>query len=290
MRYQFILAEKANYPTAVLCRVMRVARSGYYSWLKRGQSIYRKGYEELTELVREIHVSSGQTYGTRRIAAALRLLGYDCGRTKARTLMRLAGVSARRRHRFKVTTHSRHNLPVAPNLLDREFTVDRPNSYWVSDITYIWTNEGWLYLSVVVDLFSRQVVGWSINSRITKELVTGAFEMAIWRRRPEPGLIFHSDRGSQYCSNDFQKLLKASGAVSSMSRKGNCWDNAPAESFFASLKKDRIYYTSYITREEAKRDIVDYLEMFYNSNRLHSSLGYVSPRQFEEAWLLGNAS
>jgi len=290
MRYRFISAEKANYPVTMLCRVMRVVRSGYYAWLRGDKSMYQKENERLVPLVRQIHAGSGETYGTRRIAAALVARGIDCGRARARTLMRLAGVAVKRRRRFKVTTDSKHDLPVAPNLLDRNFEVDGPDLVWVSDISYIWTNEGWLYLAVAIDLFSRQVVGWSVNKRITKKLVMDAFTMAVGRRRPAPGLIFHSDRGSQYCSLKFQKLLQTHGAVSSMSRKGNCWDNAPAESFFASLKKDRVYYTSYKTREEARRDIVNYLEMFYNAGRLHSSLGYVSPKQFEEAWLLANAS
>jgi len=289
MRYWFILAEKANYPVTILCKVMRVARSGFYAWTRRGKSKRQRQNEELVAVVRKIHAESDATYGTRRIAGALVAMGYDCGRAKARTLMRLAGVFVKRRRRFKITTDSLHKFPVSPNLLDRNFMVEQPNKTWVSDITYIWTNEGWLYLAVVIDLFNRQVVGWSMNKRITKELVIGAYKMACWSRRPKPGLIFHSDRGSQYCNTEFQKSLKTCGAISSMSKKGDCWDNAPAESFFASLKKDRIYYRHYKTREEAKRDIVAYLEMFYNSSRLHSSLGYVSPRQFEEAWLLANA-
>ncbi len=209
MRYRFISVEKANYPVTVLCRVMRVARSGYYAWLRGDKSMYQKENERLVPLVRQIHAGSGETYGTRRIAAALITRGIDCGRARVRTLMRLAGVAVKRRRRFKVTTDSKHDLPVAPNLLERNFEVDKPDLAWVSDITYIWTNEGWLYLAVVIDLFSRQVVGWSIDKRITKRLVMDAFTMAAGRRRPAPGLIFHSDRGSQYCSLKFQKLPKA---------------------------------------------------------------------------------
>lgn len=290
MRYRFISAEKANYPVAILCRVMQVARSGFYAWLKGDKSAYRQENEGLIALVKQIHKESGETYGTRRMAAALRARGIACGRARARTLMRIAGVAVKRRRRFKVTTDSNHKLPVAPNLLERKFTVERPDLCWTGDITYIWTNEGWLYLAVVIDLFHREIVGWSIGKRITKQLVIDAFNMAYWRRRPGPGLIFHSDRGSQYCSTAFLKTLKVRGAISSMSKKGDCWDNAPSESFFASLKKDRVYHKNYKTRKEAKLDIVDYLEMFYNSRRLHSTLGYVSPRQFERAWLLANAA
>jgi transposase InsO family protein len=220
------------------------------------------------------------------MARALEDEGISCGRAQAKTLMRLAGVVAKQHRKFKVTTNSKHSLPVAPNLIDRDFAAKKPNSVWVSDITYVWTKEGWLYLGIILDLFSRQVVGWAMNSCLGKELVMDAFKMAFWRRRPERGLILHSDRGSQYCSGDFLKLLKTSGAISSMSHKGDCFDNAPAESFFGSLKTELVFFRNYKTREEAKRDIVDYLEMFYNSKRLHSYLGYVSPRQFEEAWLL----
>ena len=204
--------------------------------------------------------------------------------------MKLAGVAAKQKRKFKATTDSKHNLPVAPNLLNRHFEVKEPDHVYVSDITYIWTHEGWLYLAVIIDLFSRQVVGWSLSNQMSRGLIINALRMAIWRRRPFTGLVFHSDRGSQYCSNDFQKMLKIHGMTSSMSRKGNCWDNAVAESFFGSLKTERVFFSTYKTREEAKRNIVDYIEMFYNSNRRHSYLGYLSPKEFEESWLLKKAA
>jgi len=204
--------------------------------------------------------------------------------------MKLAGVAAKQKKKFKATTNSKHNLPVAPNLLNRQFEAPEPDRVYVSDITYIRTHEGWLYLAVILDLFSRQVVGWSLGERMTKKLVMDALRMAIWRRRPAPGLIFHTDRGSQYCSNDFQKMLKINVMTSSVSRKGDCWDNAVAESFFGSLKTERVFFSQYKTRDEAKRDLVDYIEMFYNSKRLHSYLGYVSPKRFEEMWLLQKAA
>jgi transposase InsO family protein len=204
--------------------------------------------------------------------------------------MKMAGVIAKQPRKFKATTDSKHNLPVAPNLLNRDFTASKPNEVWVSDITYVWTTEGWLYLTVIIDLFSRQIVGWSMSNRMTRKLVMDALRMAFWRRKPGTGTIFHSDRGSQYCSRAFQGLLKCYGMESSMSRKGDCWDNAVAESFFGSLKTERVFFTNYKTREEARRDIVDYIEMFYNCKRLHSYLGYVSPRRFEEMWPLKMAA
>ena len=264
---------------------MKVSRSGYYAWRKCGKSSRQKENERLIPVVRAAHKISKGTYGARRIAEEIEANGSSCGRARAGTLMKLAGVVAKQKKKFKATTDSQHNLPVAPNLLNREFEVGEPDKVYVSDITYIWTHEGWLYLAVVLDLFSRQVVGWSLSNRISRKLVINALRMAIWRRQPLPGLILHSDRGSQYCSIEFQKMLNAHRMISSMSRKGNCWDNAVAESFFGSLKTERVFFSSYTTREEARRDIVDYIEMFYNSNRRHSYLGYVSPKKFEELWL-----
>ena len=269
---------------------MKVSRSGYYAWRKCGKSSRQKENERLIPVVRAAHKISKGTYGARRIAEEIEANGSSCGRARAGTLMKLAGVVAKQKKKFKATTDSKHNLPVAPNLLNREFEVGEPDKVYVSDITYIWTHEGWLYLAVVLDLFSRQVVGWSLSNRISRKLVINALRMAIWRRQPLPGLILHSDRGSQYCSIEFQKMLNAHRMISSMSRKGNCWDNAVAESFFGSLKTERVFFSSYATREEARRDIVDYIEMFYNSNRRHSYLGYVSPKKFEELWLQKKAA
>ena len=265
MRYQFISSVKKDYPIYILCEVMQVSRSGYYKWQNRGQSSRQKERERLIPVVKEIDRQSKGSYETRRICEALRSRGEQCGRDKARTLMKLAGVIARQVKKFKVTTDSNHNFPVAPNLLDRQFEVEEPNRVWVSDITYIWTTEGWLYLAVIIDLFSRKVIGWSQNKRITKHLVMDALQMAIWRRGPGSNLIFHSDRGSQYCSNEFQDMLEEHKMISSMSRKGNCWDNAVSESFFGSLKTERIFGSKYRTREETKGVVIDYIEMFYNT-------------------------
>ena len=281
---------KKAYPIALLCKVMRVSRSGYYARRGRSEAVRRKENHRLVPLVREFHRVSKGTYGARRISEDLQAAGVACGRYRARTLMGLAGVSARQHRKFKATTNSKHDLPVAPNLLERKFEVTEPNRVWTSDITYIWTAEGWLYLAVVMDLFNRRIVGWSMNNRITRGLVMDALRMAFWLRHPVSGLIFHSDRGSQYCSDDVQKLLKAYGALSSMSRKGDCWDNAVTESFFGTLKTERVFFSNYKTRDEARRDIVDYIEMFYNSKRRHSYLGNISPRQFEERWLMEKAA
>jgi len=266
----------------LLCKVFKVSRSGYYNWQKHSPKRHLTDNEKLIPLVRKIHHDSKRTYGTRRMADALKKHDIPCGRYRAGTLMKLANVSVRRRKKFRVTTDSKHNLPVAPNLLNRNFNVKSPNKAWASDITYIWTTEGWLYLSVILDLYSRRVVGWALNNRINKQLVEDALRMAIWHRRPKPGTIFHSDRGSQYCSLDFQKLLKGQKLISSMSRKGDCWDNAVVESFFGTLKTEQVVFTKYRTRAEAKQDIIDYIEMFYNSKRSHSYLGYVSPLEFEQ--------
>lgn len=273
--------EKKAYPVSLMCEVLNVCRSGYYAWRLRS-SVRQQEYEKLIPLVKQVHKSTNGTYGARRMAKEIEKSGTPCGRTKAATVMALSKVSAKQKKKFKVTTDSKHNLPIAPNLLDRQFTVDEPDRVYVGDITYIWTQEGWLYLAVVLDLFSRQVVGWSMNQRMTRGLVKDALMMAYWRRKPTPGVIFHSDRGSQYCSKEFQALITTYQMLSSMSRKGNCWDNAVAESFFGSLKTERVFFSKYKTREEARSDITDYIEMFYNSRRLHSHLGYLSPREFEK--------
>jgi len=242
----------------LLCKVMQVPRSGYYRWLLQGDSARSEENKKLIPLVREIHRKSRGIYGSRRMAGTLRENGVSCGRRRAGTLMQLAGVKARQKRKFKATTDSNHSLPVASNLLKRDFTASKPDEVWVSDITYIWTAEGWLYLAVVLDLFSRKVVGWSLDRRMTGKLVMNALRMSSWRQRPDSGLIFHSDRGSQYCSRDFQKLLEMYGMKSSMSRKGDCRDNAVAESFFGSLKTERVFFTDYNSRDQAGQEIVAY--------------------------------
>jgi transposase InsO family protein len=231
--------------------------------------------------MKEIHQETKQSYGSRRMAKQLQQEGHLVGRYKARSLMRRAGIMVRRKKRFKVTTDSRHGYPIAPNLLDRRFDVDGPNQVWASDITYMPTKEGWLFLAVVLDLYSRKVVGWSMATRMSQELVVKALRMAIKNRQPDPGLIHHSDRGSQYASHTYQRLLATHELIPSMSRKGDCLDNAVVERFFGTLKRERTYLQSYTTRQQAKLDIFTYIETFYNRKRLHSYLGYLSPDRFE---------
>ena len=269
-----------------MCRVMGVRRNCFYSFQKRQSEKPDDPYHnEMVEWVKEIATSSGDTYGERRMKTALNVLGYPVTRGKARKLMKAAGVKVRCRKKFKVTTDSNHKQPVYENVLDRGFDVKQPDQAYVGDITYIWTQEGWLYLAVVIDLFSRKVVGWSMGSRMTAQLVSDALQMAIWQRRPNGGLIVHSDRGSQYASKAYRRLLKSHDFVGSMSRKGNCWDNAVAESFFGSLKQERVQWCHYQTRYEAQQDILSYISMFYNYTRLHSTLGYKSPMQYETEML-----
>jgi len=265
-----------------MCRSLNVTRSGYYGYTKRSQDQGDARYHrELLEAVRDIAEASGNSYGSRRMKVALNALSYPVSRNKARKLMKEAGVAVKNRKKYKVTTNSNHKLPLYENVLDRDFNVSEPDRAYVGDITYIWTQEGWLYLAVVIDLFSRKVVGWSMGSRMKAQLVCDALIMALWQRRPEPGLIVHSDRGSQYASKAYARLLKASQCVGSMSRKGNCWDNAVAESFFGSLKQERVHWRHYQTRNTAQQDVLNYISMFYNSVRLHSYLDYQSPNQYE---------
>jgi transposase InsO family protein len=281
VKYRFVERHKKAWPVGLMCKVLQISNSAYYAWRKRPESVRKQENMALIPLVREIHIQMRKSYGTRRMAKELRKRGFDCGRNRARTLMRLADVRVKQKKKFCITTDSNHNLPIAANLLDRKFNVSEPNRYWVSDISYIWTAKGWLYLATVMDLYSRRIVGWSMDTSMTRKLVMDALLMAVWRRKPGKGLILHSDRGSQYCSIEYQNILRQHGIVCSMSRKGNCWDNAVMERFFHSLKSEQVYFMNYQTPEEAKKDIVDYIEMFYNSNRSHSYLGYLSPNEYE---------
>lgn len=278
MRYRFIKSERANYPVRVLCRVMRVSKSAYYEWQKKKTDI-----EELLLVwhVVRIFTKSRKSYGSRRISEALKSEGIPVGRSRAGTLMKKAELEAQKKKRYKVTTDSNHKLPVAPNLLDRNFDVEKTDTVWCGDITYLLTKEGWSYLAVVIDLASKKIVGWSLGIRMKRQLVIDALSAAFATRRPAKGLMFHSDRGSQYASGEFRKQLKRYGMVQSMSRKGNCWDNAVVERFFRSLKDEQTNRRFCETRAELRRDVFDYIEMFYNRERLHSSLGYLSPAAFE---------
>ena len=276
----------------MLCRMMGVSRNGFYDYLRRQQRDPDPEHEAKLGWVKDLAEASDHTYGSRRMAEALRALGYGgTGRYQARSLMREAGVWVRYRRRYRATTNSDHRQPVFENRLERAFAVDGPDHVYAGDITYVWTQQGWLYLAVVIDLYSRKVVGWSMGRRLKSALVCDALQMALWRRRPPKGqLIHHSDRGVQYASHAFRRLLKAHGIEGSMSRKGDCWDNAVVESFFGTLKSERVHWRSYQSRDEARADIVEYITMFYNSWRLHSYLGYQSPDEFERNGQLANAA
>lgn len=265
---------------AVLCRVMQVSRSGFYAWRWRGPDNHRQA---LHREVRKIHRQKRGSYGSRRMARELRRRGYDIGRYQARSLMQEAGIEARQRRRWRHTTASQHTLPVAANLLNRRFMVAAPNRVWVADITAIWTREGWLYLAAILDLHDRQLVGWAMADHMRTQLVLEALAMAIGRRKPEEGLLHHSDRGSQYASQEYRSTLVRHGFRASMSRKGNCWDNAVMERFFGSLKSEWLAGQRYGSRQAARRDVIEYIEMEYNSCRLHSTLDYQTPREVELA-------
>ena len=260
---------------------MEVCRSGFYAWRKCGPSSRQQQNEILTEQIRIAHKESKETYGSPRIFAELSEAGVACSEKRIARLMRLHEISAVPPKRFVATTDSDHDMPIAENLLARTFDAETPDTRLTADITYIWTSEGWLYLAVILDLFSRRIIGWAMDHNIDRSLVLSALDMAIVGRRPTQEVLCHSDRGSQYASGDYQKRLKEAGIVCSMSRRGNCWDNAPTESFFASLKKEMVYRTRFTTREQARSAIFEWIEVWYNRKRRHSTLGYLSPEAFE---------
>lgn len=275
-----------------MCDVLEVSRSGFYAWRAQTESDRSKQHRELVEEIKRIHADRNmRSYGSPRMHKELLARGYQVSLNTVARLMSEHGIAAVTRRKFKATTNSDHQRPTAENVLQRDFVKDSPNLVWVSDITYVWTDEGWMYLAVVLDTFSRKIVGWSIASDMRSSLVINALRMALGRRPERPAtLVHHSDRGSQYASSAFQELLDAHDIQCSMSRKGDCWDNAMAESFFATIKKERIEHTRYRTREQAREDVFDYIEMFYNPKRRHSALGYVSPNDFERAELSSDSS
>ena len=283
MKYQFIAAHRQEFKITVMCRVLGVSRSGYYAWVQRPVSVREMANQALSQQIKEVHQHSGETYGSPRIQAELAAQGMKCGHNRIARLMREAGLQAIQRRKFKVTTtDSRHDYPIAPNRLNQDFSASRANEKWVTDITYIPTDEGWLYLAAVLDLHSRRIVGWAMSDSLHRQLVIEALLMAVQCRQPPPGLLHHSDRGSQYASDEYQALLTKFGMQGSMSRKGNCYDNAPMESFFASLKTERVHHRHYHSRAEAKTDIFEYIELFYNRFRRHSALDFLSPVAFEQ--------
>jgi transposase InsO family protein len=272
--------EQKNHSIVLMSEVLAVSRSGYYKWKQDRDGVRKRKHDRLLRLIREVFRQSRNTYGVRRIHAQLLRQGENVNKKLVQKLMHQNEIEPKRRRRFKSTTDSKHALPVSDNGLKRAFTVNKPNSVWVSDITYIDTHEGWLYLATFIDLYSRKVVGWSMNERMTADLVVSAYDMAVKRRGIAAPQLVHSDRGSQYASVAFRNKLKK--CKQSMSRKGNCWDNAVAESFFGALKSELIHRQPFKERKEAEMAIFDYIEIFYNRTRLHSTLGYVSPAEFEE--------
>jgi putative transposase len=292
VKYAWIAMNKTRWPITLSCEVLGVSASGYFEHWKRKDAgkpsppgaAKRISDEALLVYIKAIHAEVKQEYGWPRMWKELVARGIRVGKERVRKLMQRHGIKARGKRKFVVTTDSKHNLPIAPNLLERNFTASAPNRVWTSDITYIATDEGWLYLTAVIDLFSRQVVGWCMSEHMHSSVVVDALRMAWFRRRPAPGLIFHSDRGSQYCGHDFQLALKGYEMKSSMSRKGDCWDNAPTESLWGRLKVGRLYGRRFATRREAMDEVIDWLT-FYNHRRLHSTLDYVSPMTFEQRWI-----
>ncbi len=281
MKHACIARSQAEYPVILMCRVLGVARSGFYAAQARAASARAQADRRLRLEIQTIHATSRRTYGSPRVHAELRAQGVRCGRKRVARLMRAAGLAARRRRCYRVTTQSRHPHPVAPNVLARRFAVAGPNRVWVGDITYLPTREGWLYLAVLLDLGSRRVVGWAMRATLDRGLPLEALEMALAGRQPARGLLHHSDRGSQYACGEYRALLAAHGVTVSMSRTGNCWDNAVAESFFGTLKTELVEGADWMTRAAARAAVFEYLEVWYNRQRRHSALGYLSPVEYE---------
>lgn len=285
MRFRFIQVEKANYPVALMCRLLEVSTSGFWAWCRRPQSPRAREDQRLLVQIQASHTASRQTYGSRRVHHDLKATGETVGRQRVARLMKAAGLRSHSRRPYRVTTDSNHQQPVAPNGLARDFRANEANHKWAADISYVRTRSGWLYLAVVLDLYSRRVVGWAMSQRITRQLALDSLQMALTQRGQPQQLLHHSDRGSQYASKDYQRLLQNHGIECSMSRRGNCWDNAVVESFFATLKTELVHRTDYLNPEAARRAIFEYIEVFYNRQRRHSTLGYQTPAEFEQSAL-----
>lgn len=268
-----------------MCQTLDVSRSGFHDWQKRGPSKRDQDDAEILQIIRDVHQRSRGLYGLDKIHSEVKK-NRPCGRKRVYRLMKANGISSKRPKKYKATTNSKHNLPVAENLLNQDFAVDKPNTVWVSDISYIWTDEGWDYLATVKDLFNREIVGWAVSSTMTRDLVIKALTNAIQKRRPQAGLIHHSDRGVQYCSNDYQALLAKHKMRCSMSRKGNCYDNASAETFFSTIKNELIYLRKFESRAQARDAIFEYIEFFYNRKRIHQSLNYMTPADYMKTYML----
>ncbi len=282
MKYQLISECRSTFPVKKMCQLLAVSRGGYYDWEQRKPSNRKRANAMLLEKIKEVHKKTKKRYGSPRITRELRKQGIRCGKNRIADLMRKNNIQAKAKKKFKATTNSKHSHPVAPNLLHQQFSAQGPNQVWASDITYVWTSEGWLYVAAILDIWSRKIVGWAMSKRQTKELTIRALKQAIGRRPIEAGIIHHSDRGSQYASTEYRKVLKIYDFQQSMSKKGDCYDNAIMETFFHTLKTELIYWEQYRTRTEARKSIFEYIEIFYNRKRLHSSLGYNSPEEYEQ--------
>jgi putative transposase len=282
MRFRQIEDQRGIWPVRIMCDALSVSASGYYAWRSRPESARKIAIRGLLDDIQRVHAHHRERYGAPRIHAELRAEGQIISRKRIERVMRRHGIRARAPRRYRVcTTDSKHSLPVAANLLDQNFVAERPNQVWLADITYIPTGEGWLYLAVILDLFTRKVVGWAMRDHMRAELTIAALTMAIQRRRPGPGLTHHSDRGSQYAAGDYRDILRAAAVTQSMSRKANCWDNAPMESFFGTLKTELVHQREYPDRDAARRDLFTYIEGYYNRQRIHSAIGYITPEQAE---------
>jgi transposase InsO family protein len=281
VKFAFITEEKVAFPIAALCRLLVVSPSGYYAAQGRPRSLHARRDERLAEQVTEVHLASKRRYGSPRVHAEIKAAGTRVGRKRVARLMREKKLAGRTRRRFRTTTDSKHDFPIAPNVLKRDFTAMAPNRAWVTDITFLWTAQGWLYLAVILDLFSRRVVGWATSQNVDRHLALAALDAALARRRPAVGLVHHSDRGSTYASGDYRKALDARGIECSMSRRGDCWDNAVAESFFSTLKRELEGIDDFESRDGATLSIGDYIDGFYNIQRRHSAIDYTSPIEFE---------
>jgi len=288
MKYKFIDENRSAFAVQKMCQILEISKGGYYKWKKQPESKRKKEDKKMIEKIKIIHKENDETYGSPRITKALNQKGeIKINKKKVERLMKENNIYAKTKKRFKATTNSKHNYPVAPNLLEQNFIAIAPNSIWVSDITYIRTKEGWLYLAAILDVYSRKIVGWAMDKRQTKKLVCKALLQAIGRQNISDGIILHSDRGSQYASYKYQNLCKKYGFIQSMSGSGNCFDNAMMESFFHTLKTEKIYWEKYSTREQAKKSIFEYIEIRYNRKRLHSSIGYKTPIEFEKLYKTG---
>jgi len=281
MRYCAIQEHDRRYPIRLMCRALTVSPAGYYAWAHRPESDRSVHNRTLLSAIRVIHRESRETYGSPSIWDALVKRGHEVGENRIARLMRVDGIRAKTVKQWRATTDSDHTWPVATNILNRQFQVEQPNQVWAGDLTYVWTSEDWLYLAVVLDLYSRAVIGWAMGSRLTVDLAERALTMALTHRKPTAGLLHHSDRGSQYAAQRYQRLLGEHGITPSMSRTGNCWDHACVERFFGTLKRELVYHRHYATRDEATQDIFEYIEVFYNRLRRHSTLGYDSSAEFE---------